>query len=94
MVELLLCLLLDVQQPPAAPPAKRPNLEVIEHPKEDNRVVFLDARFKITAKTAIFIGKKRISFDDFFKLEGDEAYVSELVVKNGAVTKIVFEVDE
>ena len=94
MNALLLSLLLDIQQPPTAPPAARPNLEVIEHPKKDDRIVYLDARFKITAKTAIYLGKKRISFDEFFKLDLEEAYVSELVVKKGEVTKIVFEVEE
>jgi hypothetical protein len=87
-------LLLDIQSPPAKPLPKGPDLEVIEHPKKDDRLVYLDARFKITAKTAIYLGKKQISFDDFFKLDMEEAYVSELVVKNGEVTTIVFEVDE
>ncbi len=91
MIDLLFGLLLDMQQPPA--PAKTP-LEVIELPKPDDRIVYLDARFKITAKTAIFIGSKRITFDAFFKMAAEELYVTELVVKKGQLIKIVFEIDE
>lgn len=91
MIQLLLCLFLDIQQPPVLPLPQWPNLET---PKKDNRIIYLDARFKITSKTAIYLGEKRISFDAFFKLDVEELYVRELLVKNGEVVKIIFEVDE